>query len=428
MEKIIDALAFMPQHRKESRRSSTLGLDELLDDARSLRELDGGSLDLVMMGYRFHARSLREIENFLGGKKLKPAALEDLLSLCFSSLLTRDKIPVAIQVNNFVEAAAKRFGPHTKGLVNAFARGTLRKLDSLKKELLDNPIAWLPAGIQKQWKNSPETLKDISKRVFERPESGLSAFYFNEQSQKIQFERRPLSAWKDLEAEGQSFQAMDQGSWLLVQWLLSILPTDKKENFRFLDACAAPGGKCLALASLISEKMEIDIQVHATDSKFPRIQKLIGNIDRWKKSIPTASSQKTKFSTQLFAWGEDDVNELTPPWATSSKQELTPDLILADLPCSGSGTLHTRPDLLNENLEMRITQLQPLQKNILEALMKMKSPNLVVAICSVDPREIENVSKVLGRKPDFKSWQNPDATLAEGLVAWHLQTKDSSGN
>jgi 16S rRNA C967 or C1407 C5-methylase (RsmB/RsmF family) len=401
MQRILDALPLMPRHREDSRRSSSIGLDELLDDLRSVKDLDSGTLDLVLMGYRFRARALKEIEAFLKGKRLKPLALEDLLVLCFGSLLTRNKTPYALQVNNFVEASARRFGVHTKVLVNAFARGLLRKLDSLLKEFEKNRVSWLPDSLQKRWAAYPSHLQNLSQRCFERPESGFYAFFVDvDKDATLKHERRTLEEWKKLEAEGGTFQAMDLGSWLLLSWMQREM-SGRDAKF-ILDACAAPGGKCIALSMLYPKA-----KILATESKFPRLQRLKSNLERWGcKNV----------QTQIFEWGVDNQAEVPNPW----NQNL--DLILADLPCSGSGTLHTRPDLLSEDLESRVNSLLPVQQKILEELLSLKAKDLFVSLCSVDPIEIENISKILKTEPSFASWQIPDAGLAEGLSGWHIKT------
>lgn len=409
MNRILQALKFMPRHRDDSRRSQNLGLDELLDENRKIDSLDGGTLDLVLMGYRFHSKATKEIDIFLNNKKLKPIAIEDLLTLCFASLMTRDKIPVAVQLNNFVEAAAIRFGPHTKSLVNAFGRSILRKIDALKLELHQNGKSWLPSELQTRWAAHSDLLETIASKVFERPPKGLSAF-FKDSKQIVSHERKSLEEWESLESSQQTFQAVDIGSWNLIKWIVEKLSTQSlTKTSTFLDACAAPGGKCIGLSRLLPN----DWKFLATESKFNRLQRLDSNINRWQKFDPL----KNPIQTMLFKWGEDNPKILLEKDSQFSNWEV----VLADLPCSGSGTLHTRPDLLNEDLAKRIQEIMPIQEKILKHLLTLKYKNLFVSLCSIDPLEIAHVTHLLQRDPQFRSWQIPDGGLSEGLVAWHLE-------
>jgi hypothetical protein len=397
MQAILNALSFMPVHRQEtSKRAAMLGLDDLLDDARQMHKVDGNTLDLILMGYRLHAPASLSIQKFLKGKSLKPKALHDLLVLCFAALLTRDRTPHALIVNSFVDAASKRFGTHTKGLVNAFARGLLRSEVSLT-ELSRHPHDILPAALCKRWEKQAELLEIFSKRMGVRPETGVGAF-----GSELQWQRRPLSEWQALD----SFQALDEGSWGLVQWILQNLKNSNSQVENFLDTCAAPGGKFIALSSQLA-KQGLK-KACATESKYPRLKRLEENVNLWKKT----ALKDQDIHLERFTWGEDELS----PALKNNKW----DLVLLDLPCSGSGTLHTRPDLLLEAWWERIPNLKIIQQSIIEAAHKLKAKNIFISICSVDPEEIEHVSKIVGKPPSWSSFNSyASDQFVEGLTAWH---------
>ena len=132
----------------------------------------------------------------------------------------------------------------------------------------------------------------------------------------------------------------------------------------------------------------------------PRLEKLKENLLRWKKS---------DIALDLKDWSST---------AASSKKF---DLILADLPCSGSGTLASRPDVLFEDLENRIQELAPIQNRILENLKASLSPNglLAVSLCSVDPKEIQGINATLESPPVFESWKQDNiGDTSEGITGW----------
>ncbi|MEO5668662.1 MAG: hypothetical protein ABIR96_11435, partial [Bdellovibrionota bacterium] len=130
-------------------------------------------------------------------------------------------------------------------------------------------------------------------------------------------------------------------------------------------------------------------------------------VGAWKGLLPE------NIETRVIAWGEDEI-----PTDLSSRRW---DIVLADLPCSGSGTLHTRPDLLDQNPFERLDSLKSIQEKIITSLRLLDAKDLFVSICSVDPEEIRNLSRLLGKDPNFSSWNDGSQELErEGLTAWHL--------
>ena len=393
---ILQALQLMPKHRERaSKRAATLGLDDLIDEARERGELGAGALDLLLMGTRFRARALKALSVFLKGKPTKPRELEDLFVLCFASLLSRDRMPAPVQLNTFVETTARTFGPHMKGLMNAWGRHVLRQQAEFESERETSPTSWLPEVWLARWHKSPKLLDEAARRSFARPEAGISAF-----DTSLKLERKPLADWQ----AAPPFQAMDPGSWKLLEWIDARLADTRTENF--LDICAAPGGKFIAL-SMLRKKHGLKKSV-ATDAKFPRLERLKSNVQTWANSLPEG------IETRVLVWGED---ETPAEWKSE-----TWDIVLADLPCSGSGTLHTRPDLLDKDPFERLESLMKIQKQILTSLRTLRIKDLFVSICSVDPEEIRFVSQCLGSEPQFSSWgDGSPAHPMEGLTAWHLK-------
>ena len=399
------ALDFMPEHRKHSKRSQRLTLDTLLDDARSQSELAPGTLDLILMAYRFTHLFDREFKLFLKKPRLEPLALKDLFQLVFGALLTRTKTPVSALVSEAVEVARAQFGPQTAGLSNAFFRGITRNLEELKVEVTEHPQILLGPALLERWGATSTVAKQSGRWLSLRPEGGLSAF---DASGKFHASM-PMIEFLEAKGRGEKFQAMDSGSWIFVEWLASGL----KSNFTgdslktLLDACAAPGGKLIALSTQLPALFSADskIKFFASDSKMSRIETLRSNLKTW--------GLENRVETQIRAWGE-------PPREASSWPE-TFDAILADLPCSGLGTLHSRPDIVAEDPAKRVQDVAALQSRILKDLISKLGPSakLFASICSVDPVEIAHISKELGKNaPDFSSWSEASSVAREGITAW----------
>lgn len=407
---LVMALEFMPLHRAQDRRRDSLSLDALLDEAREQERADwtAGLLDYILMAYRYTHLFRRELGRF-SRQRLKPETLGDLLQISFAALLTRDKVPPSALVSESVEVSKKRFGPYTASFANAFLRQTLRNKDALLAELKSRPEILLGTDLEKRWRPLGAALKPVAESLMERPEAGIWAF--NEAAKLERFSRDDFFS----RSQGK-IQAMDPGSWALVEWMRErvIAPLEQKTTsapraFTVLDACAAPGGKIIALQGQL-QNSPLRPRYYATDAKFARLTRLRENLSRWNlaEKVPTA----------LWAWGEKP----------ASGERAFPDgpekfsFILADLPCSGSGTLASRPDLLIENIDERVASLKTLQQSILHDLKDRLVPDgqLVVSLCSIDPQEIAQVGECLeARAPDFSSLEVLAGQKCEGLTAWH---------
>jgi 16S rRNA (cytosine967-C5)-methyltransferase len=90
--------------------------------------------------------------------------------------------------------------------------------------------------------------------------------------------------------------------------------------------------------------------------------------------------------------------------------------VLVDPPCSGLGTLQSRPDLRWRTSPARIAELAGLQARILHAAAQATAPGgaLVYSVCTISRAEEEGVVQTfLAQHPDFTtedlSGQLPEA-------------------
>jgi len=391
------ALDFMPRHRFEMRRRRTLNLDMLLEDARAIEKIDAGTLDLVLMGYRSYWLFQIHLKTFLK-KPLDPVGVEDLLLLGFAALLTRTQIPAPVLVSECVEAAEKVYGPHMKGFCNAFLRQVLRDQQKIVDQIEKDPLILLGPEIPKHL--SPQDALKIARLLLKRPPSGIHAFHMNGT-----FE---FMSTADFFQKKNEVQAMDPGSFALCEWMAAQIETfwPNKTELRILDACAAPGGKLIVLDTLLVKK-NIKVKWTAVDTKQARIDVLKSNIKRLKI--------------------EDHVEVLLDDWAKPLDAQSF-DVVLMDLPCTGTGTFHTRPDLLLEDIDGRALELKAVQRQIVESVLATHSTGRSIAfvsLCSVMKTEIQHISYLLKKNTiDFHSWDN-GADTSEGLCAWSLKKEIS---
>ena len=132
---------------------------------------------------------------------------------------------------------------------------------------------------------------------------------------------------------------------------------------RILDCCAAPGGKTSAIAARNPTAMIAACELHTHRAR--RMRKLV--TDR-RVHVVGADAQKLPFNIQF-------------------------DSVLADLPCSGTGTLARNPEIKWKLRPEDISDLQARQKKILAgALQNLRvGGRLLYSTCSLEPEEGEQV-------------------------------------
>ncbi len=173
-------------------------------------------------------------------------------------------------------------------------------------------------------------------------------------------------------------EIQDEGSQLIA------LACDARPGMQVLDYCAGSGGKTLALASAMRNKGRIV----AMDTELSRLEKA-----------------KPRFRRA----GVADIIEVRPledekqrKWLKRQKQ--TFDVVLADVPCSGSGTWRRNPDLRWRNYGPDLTSLLQTQSEILERVAHTVKVGgrLVYATCSLFQSENEKqIEQFLLAHKDF---------------------------
>ncbi|XP_020888498.1 uncharacterized protein LOC9321017 isoform X3 [Arabidopsis lyrata subsp. lyrata] len=150
---------------------------------------------------------------------------------------------------------------------------------------------------------------------------------------------------------------------------------------RIMDACAAPGGKTLFMASCLKGQG----MIYAMDVNEGRLR-ILGE---------TAKSHQvdgliTTIHSDLRVFAE--------------ASEVQYDKVLLDAPCSGLGVLSKRADLRwNRKLEDMV-ELTELQDDLLDSASKLVKHGgvLIYSTCSIDPEENEGrVEAFLERHPEF---------------------------
>jgi 16S rRNA (cytosine967-C5)-methyltransferase len=143
---------------------------------------------------------------------------------------------------------------------------------------------------------------------------------------------------------------------------------DAKENQKFIDMCAAPGGKTFTVCQDMGDKGEItacELYEHRTEL-----------ISKGAKRLGLTSIKVTCADATVF--DEDKENMF--------------DRVLCDVPCSGSGVISRKPDIKYKNFD-DADGLSDIQLSILKNGFRYlkKGGRLVYSTCSILKAENEAV-------------------------------------
>lgn len=324
-------------------------------------------------------------------KKLSSMVVE-ILRLGIYQLIYMDKVPESAAVNESVKLS-KKLTRGLSGFVNAILRSVLRERETIgiddlaksEKEAISfiyNMPLWLVELWFKEfgkeytedlcaWFNTQprltariNTLKvDINTCIAELEKSGWIIERDEDFEDIIYIEKHSGSLEKSDAFIKGYITFMDKASMLVPRLV------DPKPGERILDCCAAPGGKSLYMATLMNNEgaiMSCDIYDH-------KIDLMNGNAQRLGVNIMSAKLQ--------------DARTLPDAWANQF------DKVLVDAPCSGLGILQKKLDMRWRKDESILTELPPLQMEILERAATMVKDNgqLIYSTCTLNRKENEDV-------------------------------------
>ena len=329
----------------------------------------------------------------------------NILRLGLYQILFLSRTPSSAAVNESVELSKRIRGKGGAGFVNAVLRSCIRQKDEiLYPNIGEDPALHIsvvqshPLWLVQRWVKemgveettnicifnnqiSPlmlrtNTLKisreDLIRKLEEKELKPLSAAFSEE---GILLQDPPPTSGLPFMKEG-LYIIQDEASQLVT----SIL--DPKPGERILDACAAPGGKTTHMA----QKMEDRGEIYALD------------LSKGKLDLIEEMCQRLGIKIVKTTKG-DAVKSLPIP------QGVKFDRILADVPCSGFGTLRKNPDLKWRRGEKDIKRLSGLQFSILSNLSTYVKEGgvLTYSTCTVFEEENEDVvEKFLEGHPEFK--------------------------
>jgi 16S rRNA (cytosine967-C5)-methyltransferase len=160
-------------------------------------------------------------------------------------------------------------------------------------------------------------------------------------------------------------RVQDEGSQLIGELTACAGKDFGQEVERILDACAAPGGKTLILAE--RNPLAQILACEASPRRFAALQKRLA-----------ASAGRV---------------ECRHADATGLKEDAAFDLVLADVPCSGTGTLGRNPEIRHRIRLENLARQAERQRDLLRAAVRCVRPGgrVVYSTCSLEPEENEQI-------------------------------------
>ncbi|MHB8853052.1 MAG: 16S rRNA (cytosine(967)-C(5))-methyltransferase RsmB [Ignavibacteriaceae bacterium] len=381
-------------------------LEKLLDNEMKNSELSGQDkallYEIVHGVIRWMGRLDWILNGFYKGQFSKAIPnLKNGLRVALYQILFLERVPDYAVVNEAVEFVKRLQGQKSADLTNAILRNIIRSKNAIRypdpeEDLVGYLCAYyshpswmvkrylnrfgresteklLAANNEKPYltlkinaiKTNPEEFKGLLNSVNLKFEQGkyLPEFF---QLQNL----TNITAWEYF-AEGY-FNVQDESAGLACRLL------DAKPGMRVLDLCAAPGGKSAYIAGLMHDQGEIV----AIDRYEGRVRIVEKNLQRLKiNSVKTIVANALEFNDEKF------------------------DRILADVPCSGTGTLTKKPDIKWKRDLLDLRSMNELQYDLLNKASSMIKPGgvLVYSTCSIEPEEnYDIIKKFLDNNPSFK--------------------------
>ncbi len=303
------------------------------------------------------------------------------LRLGLFQLLFLDGVAPHAAVNESVELA-RSDGSFGVGLVNAVLRRATREGRVLLGELgEDTPeraakLHSVPGWLASRWWDElgPAETRALLLRINEPAESALRANTLvataDEVSARLPIPARPAPGIPEGLVLDGPFDVRSSGLWaegaIMGQSRASMLVAralDPHAGDRVLDLCSAPGGKSTHIAAL----MHNDGEVVAVERNADRAVVLAETCTRMR-----ATCVRVEHADATEPRDDDGFRR-----------------VLVDPPCSGLGTLQSRPDLRWRASPARIVELARLQAQILEAAASATAPGgvLVYSVCTISREE-----------------------------------------
>jgi 16S rRNA (cytosine967-C5)-methyltransferase len=291
-------------------------------------------------------------------------------------LLHMDRIPAHAALSESVELCRAAGEPHAAGMVNAVLR-KVAKPTSQNRDV-GHPIGETVAGFAERL-GHPLWMVERWVAAYGRD----AALRICEADQQ---EHGEGEMFVEAAVAGAALPMMDDGSRLVAEIAAAAVPAGLDHVARVWDCCAAPGGKTLVMAARLP-----DAEALATDVSAKRLAQMQARMrrhayaERVKCAVVDAAEEASGREQPTLRKGAKD----GPPNVVSGPF----DLILCDVPCSGTGTLAGNPEIRHVLKVEELQRQAERQRRILKgALARLAAGGrLVYSTCSLEAEECEQV-------------------------------------
>lgn len=336
----------------------------LIGRSARLESRDAGLAEEIVFGcLRFQKQLDFLIDHYSGRKQGRlDTEVRVALRMGIYQLRYLDRIPAHAAVDESVELVKRAGKRSAAALVNA----VLRKVGR-------DPIAWpdlatelsCPEWLLERWTRNfgLETARGIARAALQPPETYVRIPAGARHSLNVEATEVP-GCFRLLDGDAGGFRIQDIGSQSVVPAL------DLRPGQTFLDLCASPGNKT-------AQAMETGLRAVACDRHQARLEAVR---DAGADLVLLDATQPLPFSRRFAR-------------------------ILADVPCSGTGTLGRNPEI-KWRLEARdLGDLHHRQVGILNNALDCLAPGgqLVYSTCSLEPEENQEViDEVVGSRQGIR--------------------------
>ena len=385
----------------------------LAAEAQALDPRDRAFAMVIAYGTVQRRRTLDHVAQRLSSRSLErldPPVLA-ALRLGIFQLLYLGGVADYAAVDESVELA-KRIRPGAAGLVNAVLRRATAEGPAIVAELDDTDPASaailhsVPDWLARLWwvELGAERARELLRGVNDPAESAIRVNTLvssaADVSAALQVLSHPATGLPECLVVEAGFDAHGSDLWARG----AIMPQSRGSALvgralapvageRVLDLCAAPGGKTTHIAALLEDRGEV-IAVERHPGRAQALQRTCARMHATCVRVEVADA--VQWSPDADSGGFDRV--------------------LVDPPCSGLGTLQSRPDRRWRATLEAIDELADLQSRILAAGASHVAPGgtLVYSVCTISRREGEMVlERFLREHPEFAL-----EDLAEQLPDW----------
>ena len=364
-------------------------LDEYLD--RQLTESEPRrTISSILFNY-FRNKGIIDsyLERF-AKRKTKPV-IRRTLSVVSTQILFQTAVPVAILADVAVSFIKKKEDQGASGFVNAMIRQLIKYHDmASEKDKFVTDKNRVPTVLLDRWKKnfSQDKVSNIIEAIKTEPPFTFRTVFRSVNAEKelnakkieglsflksfdfFSTEDPAMILSSDIMKEGKIY-IQDPATVLFGEFIMGM------EAKTILDYCSAPGGKTI----LIAEIFEIS-KIIATDRSLNRLERVKENIERFGlKNVEVLSIQ-----------------------IVESMPDNSLDMVLLDVPCSNTGVIRHRPDVMFNFSAKSLKDVVKLQSEILEDvfLKVKKGGRLIYSTCSIEPEENqEQINNFTARHPEF---------------------------